>query len=56
MCFDADSHPPIPPMAGGAVDSNDLVLTSSDGNRFAAFLAHASEPLDQLELVALQQP
>ncbi len=44
MCFDLDSRPPIAPIAGGALDSARLVLTADDGNRFAAFLAHAAEP------------
>jgi carboxymethylenebutenolidase len=44
MCFDHDSHPPIPPIAGGALDSTELTLTAADGNRFTAFLARAAEP------------
>ena len=44
MCFDLDSRPPIAPIAGGALDSRQLVLTASDANRFAAFQAHAAEP------------
>ena len=44
MCFDLDSQPPIEPIAGGALDHEDLVLTASDGNRFAAFRARASRP------------
>ena len=44
MCFDLDSHPPIPPIAGGALDSERLTLTAADGNRLAAFLARAAEP------------
>jgi carboxymethylenebutenolidase len=39
MCFDTDSAPPIPKIAGAAVSHEDLVLEASDGNRFAAFLA-----------------
>ncbi len=39
MCFDLDSFPPITPIHGGAVQHNDLELTASDGNRFAAFEA-----------------
>jgi carboxymethylenebutenolidase len=39
MCFDADSEPPIPRIAGAAVSHDDLVLESEDGNRFAAFRA-----------------
>jgi carboxymethylenebutenolidase len=44
MCFDLDSAPPIPPISGAAVTHDDLVLQSSDGNRFAAFLATPDEP------------
>jgi carboxymethylenebutenolidase len=39
MCFDADSEPPIPRIAGAAVSHEDLVLHSGDGTEFAAFLA-----------------
>ena len=41
MCFAHDAHPPIPAIAGAAVDSEDLVLESSDGTKFAAFAARA---------------
>ena len=44
MCFDHDSAPPIPPVEGGAVAHEDLVLEAADGNRFAAFAAHPEEP------------
>lgn len=44
MCFDQDSHPPIPPIAGAAVDGTRITLRSSDGTQFAIFAAHASEP------------
>ena len=44
MCFDLDSHPPIPPIAGGALDSERRTLTAADGNRLAAFRARAAEP------------
>lgn len=44
MCFDLDSQPPIRPIAGGSLDHEDLVLTASDGTRFAAFRARAAEP------------
>ena len=43
MCFDLDSAPPIPRIAGAAVSHEDLVLTARDGNRFAAFLAQPDE-------------
>lgn len=44
MCFDHDSHPPIAPIAGGALDSERLALTASDGNRLAAFATRATTP------------
>src|SRR5262245_62799116 len=44
MCFDHDSHPPIAPMAGAAIDSRTLELVASDGNQLAAFAADAPEP------------
>src|SRR3954447_23768208 len=37
MCFDLDSSPPIPALAGAAVAHEDLTLTASDGNELAAF-------------------
>ncbi|MGH2631828.1 MAG: dienelactone hydrolase family protein [Tepidiformaceae bacterium] len=44
MCFPFDAQPPIPAVAGAAIDSEDLVLTSSDGTKFAAFAARAEKP------------
>jgi carboxymethylenebutenolidase len=44
MCFDHDSLPPVPPIEGGAVAHEDLVLEAADGNRFAAFAAHPEQP------------
>ncbi|MEA2623242.1 MAG: carboxymethylenebutenolidase [Chloroflexota bacterium] len=44
MCFDHDSEPPIPRMAGAAVDGGTIELTAADGNRFSAFLAASEEP------------
>ena len=46
MCFDADSEPPIPRIAGAAVSHDDLTLTSADGTAFAAFLATPDDPSD----------
>src|SRR5438093_10712032 len=43
MCFDSDSLPPIPVLAGGALTHEDLVLESEDGARFAAFAALPDE-------------
>src|SRR6266568_5590248 len=39
MCFELDSEPPVPRIAGAAVSHDDLVLESEDDNRFAAFQA-----------------
>src|SRR5579863_6137485 len=44
MCFDLDSRPPVPVIAGAAVSHDDLVLESADGNRFAAFAAAPDGP------------
>jgi len=44
MCFDPDSRPPIPPIAGGALESRRTILTAADGNRLAAFEARATTP------------
>jgi carboxymethylenebutenolidase len=43
MCFEPDSLPPIPAIAGGAVEHRDLTLDAADGNRFAAFAALPEE-------------
>jgi carboxymethylenebutenolidase len=45
MCFDLDSRPPIARIAGGALDSTELVLDADDGNRFRAFRARATTPI-----------
>ena len=45
MCFPYHAQPPIPPIAGAAIDSEDLTLTAVDGNQFAAFVARAEAPL-----------
>ena len=44
MCFDADSRPPIAPIAGGALDSGHVTLTAEDGTTFSAFKAVAAKP------------
>jgi carboxymethylenebutenolidase len=43
MCFELDSEPPVPRVAGAAVSHDDLVLASADGARFAAFAATPDE-------------
>ncbi len=44
MCFDADSRPPIPPIAGGASDGRVVELAGADGSRYAAFRARPATP------------
>jgi carboxymethylenebutenolidase len=44
MCFELDSLPPVPAIAGAAISHRDLVLSSADGTRFAAFAATPDEP------------
>lgn len=44
MCFDLDSEPPIPRIAGAAVDGHQLELTAADGNGFTTYLAEAEHP------------
>ena len=39
MCFDPDSHPPIEPIAGAAIEHRVLELQAADGNRLGAFHA-----------------
>jgi carboxymethylenebutenolidase len=43
MCFDIDSSPPVPAIAGASVSHDDVVLTAADGNEFAAFVATPDE-------------
>ena len=43
MCHDFNAHPAITPISGAAVDSEDLVLESNDGTKFAAFLARSDD-------------
>jgi carboxymethylenebutenolidase len=43
VCFDYDSLPPIPVIAGAAVSHLDLELDAADGNRLAAFLAEPDD-------------
>jgi carboxymethylenebutenolidase len=43
VCFDTDSEPPVPRIAGAAVSHDDLTLTSADGTQFSAFLATPDE-------------
>src|SRR5581483_8192361 len=39
MCFDDDSHPPMPLSDNSTAHGNKLTLTAEDGTRVAAFLA-----------------
>lgn len=51
MCFDHDSRPPIPPIAGAAGDGQHVELVSEDGTPFMAFEARASTPTGAAMLI-----
>jgi carboxymethylenebutenolidase len=44
MCYDDEARPPEPPGAKGTAHGEDIVLTSQDGNRFAAYIAQPDQP------------
>jgi carboxymethylenebutenolidase len=44
MCHELDSSPPVAVIRGAAVSNEDVVLTSADGTRLAAFSAVPDEP------------
>jgi len=44
VCHTADERPLVPSVGGAASDHGDLVLTSTDGTRFAAYYARAAHP------------
>jgi len=44
MCFGDNAHPPTVPLIVGAASGGDVVLTSSDGTQFCAYLATTSTP------------
>jgi carboxymethylenebutenolidase len=44
VCFELDSLPPIPVIAGAAVSHEHLELEATDGNSFAAFAARPDDP------------
>jgi carboxymethylenebutenolidase len=44
MCYSDDARPPLPPVGGAASNQGDLVLTASDGTKFAAYFARAEKP------------
>jgi carboxymethylenebutenolidase len=44
MCYDDNAIPPTPPGEAGVAHGEDIVLTASDGNRFAAYIARPAQP------------
>src|SRR5438045_525246 len=44
MCFGLDAEPPVPSSSASATQGEDVVLSAADGTRFAAYIAHASNP------------
>lgn len=43
MCYSDDARVPLPPISGAASDQGAVVLTSSDGTKFAAYFARAEK-------------
>ena len=44
MCYDDKSQPPLPPGQTRPASGEDIVLTASDGNQFAGYVAHSGNP------------
>src|ERR1700694_5593449 len=44
MCYTDAARAPLPPVSGAAANQGELVLTSSDGTKFAAYFARAEKP------------
>ena|SRR5258708_2847693 len=44
MCYDDQARPPAPPGTSVPAQGADIVLTASDGNRFAAYVAFPAKP------------
>ena len=44
MCFDDDSHPPMPLSDNSRAHGEDVTITSADGARVAAYVATPGEP------------
>ena len=44
MCHDLDSHPPIVPIAGGALDGERTSISAGDGNSLAVYRARPTAP------------
>jgi carboxymethylenebutenolidase len=40
MCYGLNAEPPAPPVSGGGARGEEMVLTSPDGTRFAAYAGH----------------
>ncbi len=51
MCYDDNARPPYPPIAGGAANGEEIILTASDGNRFVGYLAHPTQPVQANVLI-----
>jgi carboxymethylenebutenolidase len=44
MCYSDAARVPLPPIRGAASDQGDVVLTASDGTKFAGYFARAEKP------------
>jgi len=43
VCYEPTDRPPIAPMAGGSVETEELELVAADGNRLSAFAARTGD-------------
>ena len=53
MCHDLDGRPPIPPLAGAAVDGERIELEAADGSRLIAFNARAADSPTRAGMIVL---
>lgn len=51
MCYDDNARPPIPPGDLGKAHGEDIVLTASDGNKFAAYFAKPEKAVSNAQIL-----
>lgn len=51
MCYDNNARPPEPPTKRGQARGRDITLTGEDGNKFMAFIAESTDPVNAQVLI-----
>lgn len=51
MCYDDNARPPMPPGEAGNAHGEDIVLTASDGNQFAAYFAQPEHAVSNAQIL-----